>query len=118
MRRLFLSLAVVFLGRLGIPANLSAQDYRSRPELYTQGEPYREEPKQTPAAEYENHGLDWINKGEYDKAIAECNQALAVNPKDALAYNNRGFAWKSKGEYEKAMAGGSFRCTGFRANLF
>ena len=53
---------------------------------------------------YVNRGIAWDNKGEYDKAIADYNLALAINPQFALAYNNRGLAWYKKGEYDKAIA--------------
>src|SRR5664280_148899 len=42
--------------------------------------------------------------GEYDKAIADENQALAINLSNALAYNNRGSCWDAKKEYDKAIA--------------
>ena len=35
-------------------------------------------------------------KGEYDKAIADYNQALTIDPKDADAYYNRGNAWEKR----------------------
>ena len=53
---------------------------------------------------YHNRGLAWDNKGEYDKAIADYNQALTINPNYAYAYVNRGDAWNEKGEYDKAIA--------------
>ena len=36
--------------------------------------------------------------------MADFNQALALNPTDALAYNNRGNLWRTRGECGKAMA--------------
>jgi tetratricopeptide (TPR) repeat protein len=56
------------------------------------------------SAAYNDRGLSWYHKGEYDKAIADYNQALAVNPNYAIAYNNRGNTWEKKGEYDKAIA--------------
>ena len=43
-------------------------------------------------------------KGEYDKAIADYDEALKLDPKNALAYDSRGVAWYRKGEYDKAIA--------------
>ena len=43
-------------------------------------------------------------KEEYDKAIADYNEAIRLDPKDAAAYDNRGNAWQAKGEYDKAIA--------------
>jgi tetratricopeptide (TPR) repeat protein len=49
-------------------------------------------------------GADWLNKKEYDKAIADFDQAIRLDPKDAYAYHNRGLAWSDKKEYDKAIA--------------
>ena len=56
------------------------------------------------AAYYCNRGTAWNGKGEYDKAIADYNQALAIDPNDADHYWGRGIAWDGKGEYDKAIA--------------
>ena len=46
----------------------------------------------------------WKMKGEADRAIADCSQAIRLNPKLASAYNNRGNAWRAKGDYDRAIA--------------
>ena len=38
-----------------------------------------------------------------DRAIADFNDAIKLNPKLALAYYNRGFAYEKKGEYDRAI---------------
>jgi tetratricopeptide (TPR) repeat protein len=43
-------------------------------------------------------------KGEQDKAIADCAEAIRLDPKLAEAYYNRGFSYAEKGEYNKAIA--------------
>ncbi len=53
---------------------------------------------------YNNRGRAWAAKGEYDKAIADYNQAIELAPKDTNAYDDRGIAWAAKGEYDKAIA--------------
>ena len=45
-----------------------------------------------------------MGKQEYGKAIAECDRALAINPKFAEAYCTRGDARLSKHDYDKAVA--------------
>ncbi len=41
--------------------------------------------------------------GDYDEAIADCNAALEINPKYALAYNNRANDKLQKRDYEGAL---------------
>lgn len=36
-----------------------------------------------------NGGVAYYNKGQYDAAISDCNNAIEINPKYALAYYNR-----------------------------
>ena len=45
----------------------------------------------TYALAYYNRGNSWLSKKEYDKAIADYNEAIRVDPKFAHAYINRGF---------------------------
>ena len=84
MQRFILSVIVVSLlvVCLAISSNLYAQD----------------------AASYNERGTDFGMKGDYDKAIADFDQALRINPNYADAYHNRGLAWAKKGDYGKAIA--------------
>ena len=52
---------------------------------------------------YSNCGAAWIQKQDYDKAIADVDQAIRLDPKLAEAYTNRGTAWFNKKEYNKAI---------------
>ena len=89
MQRFFVGLAVVFLGCLAIPAISNADD----------------------AEDHFNRGIAWANKGKYDKAIAEYNQAMQLlDPNDpnnaakiASVYFNRGKALNHTGENDKAI---------------
>ena len=58
--------------------------------------------RSTPSA-YNNRGR-LGDKKEYDKAIADYNEAIRLDPKYAGAFNNRGNAWYDKKEYDKAIA--------------
>ena len=42
--------------------------------------------------------------GDPDRAIANFNEAIQLNPNDAAAYYVRGFAYSRKGDYDRAMA--------------
>ena len=45
------------------------------------------------ATAYINRGIAWNDKEEYDKAIADFNEAIRLDPEDAQAYIDRGDAW-------------------------
>jgi tetratricopeptide (TPR) repeat protein len=45
-----------------------------------------------------------LDRGEYDIAINDLNEAIRLDPKYAGAYNNRGLVWQAKGDYDKALA--------------
>jgi tetratricopeptide (TPR) repeat protein len=47
---------------------------------------------------------DWLQVKMYDKAIADCNQAIDLGCHDPLARIYRGLAWREKKEYDKAVA--------------
>src|SRR5215467_2582742 len=56
------------------------------------------------AITYRNRGYAWRYKGDFDRAIADYDQAIGFDPKDALAYNNRGNAWGAKDDLDRAVA--------------
>jgi tetratricopeptide (TPR) repeat protein len=53
---------------------------------------------------YFYRGLAYDYKGDYDRAIADHDQAIQLKPDLALAYSNRGLAYIHKGDYDRAIA--------------
>lgn len=51
-----------------------------------------------------SRGAEWSTKGNHDRAIADYDAAIRLNPKSAEAFHNRGSAWANKGETDKAIA--------------
>ena len=61
--------------------------------------------KLEPSSEaYAFRGFAWKRKGDKDKAMADLNRAIELNPREALAWRVRGATWASKGDLEKALA--------------
>jgi RNA polymerase sigma factor (sigma-70 family) len=56
------------------------------------------------AADYIRRGRNYLNREDYDQAIADFNQALQLSPTAAGAYFSLGRANKLKGNYEQALA--------------
>ena len=53
---------------------------------------------------WNNRGLIWRRKGDFDRAIADFDQAIRVDPGYTAAYTNRGQAYEGKGDKERAKA--------------
>jgi tetratricopeptide (TPR) repeat protein len=53
---------------------------------------------------YTNRGVEYELKQEFDKAIADHDLAIKVDPKNAAPYNNRGNAYLGKQDFEHALA--------------
>jgi serine/threonine-protein kinase len=51
---------------------------------------------------YNDRGLIYTAKRDYDKAITDFDKSIELKP-DSLTYNNRGVAYEDKGEKEKAV---------------
>jgi tetratricopeptide (TPR) repeat protein len=68
-------------------------------------EAFRESKASNPknARDYSARGATNIQKRDYDKAIADCGQAIRLDPQLAAAYNNRGTAYMQKRDYDKAI---------------
>jgi tetratricopeptide (TPR) repeat protein len=59
---------------------------------------------QEDAVSHINQARAYFERGEYTKAIEECNIAIRLDPKDAPAYALRGRAYGRKGEFDRAFA--------------
>jgi tetratricopeptide (TPR) repeat protein len=53
---------------------------------------------------YTNRGAEFGAKGELDRAMKDHDQAIKLDPKNALAFNNRGIAKLKKGDKEGGEA--------------
>ena len=56
------------------------------------------------AAAYFNRGLAYRRKPDFDHAIADYDQAIRLDPKNASVLNNRGIVWFEKGDFDRAIA--------------
>ena len=55
------------------------------------------------AAAFSNRGIAYYDKGQYDRAIEDFDQAIGLDPKFALAFSSRGNAYYGKGQYDRAI---------------
>jgi tetratricopeptide (TPR) repeat protein len=53
---------------------------------------------------FNDRGVAYRLKGDFDRAIQDYSQAIRINPKSASIYNNRGVAYDRKGDYDRASA--------------
>jgi|SRR5579871_6223878 len=53
---------------------------------------------------YNDRGVEYANKGDRDRSIADLDQAIKLKPDYPEAYSNRGDAWRIKGDLVRAMA--------------
>ena len=51
-----------------------------------------------------NQGYTDTNAGDYDRAIADYNEAIRLDPKSAIAFSDRGVAYMRKGDLDRAFA--------------
>lgn len=61
------------------------------------------EPAQLAQAYY-NRGTEWAGQGNHDRAVADFNLAIELDPKLAVAYYNRALSLSSLGQSERAIA--------------
>jgi tetratricopeptide (TPR) repeat protein len=53
---------------------------------------------------YTNRGVEYEIRQEFEKAIADHDQAIKIDPKNPAPYNNRGNAYAGKQDWEHAVA--------------
>jgi tetratricopeptide (TPR) repeat protein len=53
---------------------------------------------------FNNRGYDYKAKGDYDRAIADYNEAIRLDSKNASAFNNRGTCYYAKGDHDRAIS--------------
>ena len=51
---------------------------------------------------YNNRGRSYMDKREFDSAVADFTEAIRIDPDFAEAYNNRGDSYVSKEDYHAA----------------
>jgi tetratricopeptide (TPR) repeat protein len=60
--------------------------------------------EQKDARFYNNRGIAYGEKGQYDQAISEFDKAIQINPNYDKAYNNRGIVYRLRGQYDQAIS--------------
>ena len=58
-------------------------------------------------AAYVNRGIEYKNKGDYVRAIADASEGIRTDPTAAMAYINRGSFYYEKGDYDRAITDAS-----------
>ena len=61
-------------------------------------------PAENTAVAFNNRGVAYRGKAQYDRAIADFDEAIHLDPKLAAAFYNRGLANASKDQYDRAIA--------------
>lgn len=77
------------------------------PDLVIKGCTAWIETGKAPAAAYVQRGNAYTRNKDYDRAIADFNQAMQLDPKFALAYSDRGLTYAIKRDYNRAIADAS-----------
>src|SRR5262249_5344808 len=71
----------------------------------SRGEPHAEDKSPVKdLAFYLTRGEGLLRVGDFDRAIADFDEAIRMRPDSARAHHDRGNAWSSKGELARALA--------------
>jgi uncharacterized protein YecT (DUF1311 family) len=63
-----------------------------------------EETPENIAIALSNRGNAYQAEGDYDRAVADYDQAIQLDPNDPIAFSNRGNAYKRRGDVDRAIA--------------
>ncbi len=55
------------------------------------------------AVAHNDRGIAYATKGDLDRGIADFNEAIRLDPKDAVVYRDRGKAYDAKGDHDRAI---------------
>jgi tetratricopeptide (TPR) repeat protein len=58
---------------------------------------------QQTAEDFLTKGIGLAEQGKYDEAIKAFDEAIRLNPSDAMAWNNKGLALYAQGKYDEAI---------------
>ncbi|MFN3657217.1 MAG: tetratricopeptide repeat protein [Pseudolabrys sp.] len=64
----------------------------------------RKESASNRAIAFANRCGGLVLKGEYTRAVSDCDSAIRLNPKSSLGYHNRALAWQAQGDRDRAIA--------------
>ena len=83
---------------------LVRQDYEGSVKHFTEAIDSKQLRQRNVALAYQFRGASLLKVGRDDEAIADFDQALAINPNLATAYNDRAIAFRRKGDIGHAVA--------------
>jgi tetratricopeptide (TPR) repeat protein len=52
---------------------------------------------------YDDRGAEYLDKSDYERAFADFNQALRINPVFHVAFFNRGLAYHRQSQFDQAV---------------
>lgn len=79
-------------------------DYDEAIRLYTRALQSGKLSVEDRAINFSHRGIAWKQKLDLNRAIADYNEAIRLNPNYAKAFYNRGEAWDLKKNYDRAIA--------------
>lgn len=73
-------------------------------QAFGQTPPERPEPGKFTAGDYNNRGNTYLALGQNDRALADYQQTIQLDPQDATAYTNRGVTYSKIGQFDRSLA--------------
>jgi tetratricopeptide (TPR) repeat protein len=99
----FLSIAAAMLVLLSLAYFTSEHMVIWRNSLTLWNYVIEKEPETVPLA-YNNRGLVFSATGQFERAIADFDKAVSLNPSDYEGYNNRALTFSQMGRFDEAIA--------------